>query len=568
MCPHLEKDCGGKGMGGGLGKKLLNMKASDLLVRCLENEGVQIIFGLPGEENMDLLESLRTSKIKFITVRHEQGAAFMADVYGRLTGRAGVCLSTLGPGATNLVTGIADANLDRAPLVAITAQGGLERTHKESHQFIDIVENFAPITKWNTRIEKPEVIPEVVRKAFKIAETEKPGACHIELPEDIAGEETSGAPLPLAEKHWASEPDHEAIEAAAQLIDESKYPIVLAGNGVIRGKASSVLLQFIEKTRIPVANTFMGKGAIPYNHELSLSAIGLQAHDYVNSGFDKADLVIAIGYDLVEYAPKFWNPNRDKKIIHVDFTSSEVDAHYTPQIELVGNIEHTIACLSEQTKSRKAVQYYQELRRYIFQDLEENAHNDAFPLKPQRILHDVRKVMGEDDILISDVGAHKIWVARMYPAWKPNTVIISNGFAAMGIAVPGAIAAKMVYPDRRVLALVGDGGFLMNAQELETAKRCGAPFVSLIFNDGGYGLIDWKQIKQFGEPFGVYFGNPDFVKLADAFGMKGYRVESPRDLLPILEEAFKQKSGAIIDCPVDYKENLKLTEKLGQLVVK
>lgn len=548
--------------------ELQMQKASDLLVRCLENEEVRVIFGLPGEENMDLLESLRQSNIKFVTVRHEQGAAFMADVYGRLTGKAGVCLSTLGPGATNLVTGIADANLDRAPLVAITAQGGLERTHKESHQFIDIVENFRPITKWNTRIEKAEVIPEVVRKAFKIAQSEKPGSCHLELPEDIAGQQTTGSPLWRKDERSTSEPDQETVETAARLIDESKYPIILAGNGVIRGNASGALLQFIEKTRIPVANTFMGKGSIPYNHELSLYSIGLQAHDYVNSGYDKADLVIAIGYDLVEYAPKFWNPNLDKTIIHIDFTSSEVDAHYTPKIELVGDIKRTLVNLETKVSPGRMIEYYQALRRYILQDLQEHSKNESFPLKPQRILHDVRQVMGEEDILISDVGAHKIWVARMYPAWRPNTVIISNGFAAMGIAVPGAVAAKMIHPDRRVLALAGDGGFLMNVQELETAKRCRTPFVSLIFNDGGYGLIDWKQIRQFGQPFGVYFQNPDFVKLAEAFGAKGYRVEKASDLTPILKDAFKQPECAIIDCPVDYSENLKLTEKLGHLVIK
>lgn len=544
------------------------MKASDLFVRCLENEEVRFIFGLPGEENMDLLESLRSSSIQFVTTRHEQGAAFMADVYGRLTGRAGVCLSTLGPGATNLVTGIADANLDRAPLVAITGQTSLERTHKESHQFIDIVENFHPITKWNARIEKPEVIPEIVRKAFKIAQSEKPGSCHIEVPEDVAAHETAEAsPLPYPKQVTISGPDASAIRRAVSLIKESRYPIILAGNGVIRGHAASALQKFAEKTRIPVAHTFMGKGVIPYENDLSLLSIGLQAHDYVNCGFDKADLVIAVGYDLVEYSPRFWNPKRDKVIVHVDFTPSEVDAHYLPAIELVGDIRKILEHLEEDSSAGQTIDYYKALRSYILQDFEENSRNDSFPLKPQRILHDVRQVMGREDILISDVGAHKIWVARMYPAHMPNTVIISNGFASMGIALPGAIAAKMVFPDRKVLALAGDGGFLMNIQELETARRLGVKFVSLIFNDGRYGLIDWKQVRQFGKAFGVSFGNPDFVKLAEAFGVKGYRVESANKLLPILEDAFRQSDCAIIDCPVDYGENLKLTEKLGHLVV-
>ena len=544
------------------------MKASDLFVRCLENEEVRFIFGLPGEENMDLLESLRSSSIQFVTTRHEQGAAFMADVYGRLTGKAGVCLSTLGPGATNLVTGIADANLDRAPLVAITGQTSLERTHKESHQFIDIVENFHPITKWNARLEKPEVIPEIIRKAFKIAQSEKPGSCHIEVPEDVAAHETAEAsPLPYPKQAIISGPDPSAIRRAVSLIKESRYPIILAGNGVIRGHAASALQKFVEKTRIPVAHTFMGKGVIPYENDLSLLSIGLQAHDYVNCGFDKADLVIAVGYDLVEYSPRFWNPKRDKVIVHVDFTPSEVDAHYLPAIELVGDIRKILEHLEEDSSVGQTIDYYKALRSYILQDFEENSRNDSFPLKPQRILHDVRQVMGREDILISDVGAHKIWVARMYPAHMPNTVIISNGFASMGIALPGAIAAKLVFPDRKVLALAGDGGFLMNIQELETARRLGVKFVSLIFNDGRYGLIDWKQVRQFGKAFGVSFGNPDFVKLAEAFGVKGYRVESANRLLPILEEAFRQPDCAIIDCPVDYGENLKLTEKLGHLVV-
>ncbi len=543
------------------------MKASDLFVHCLEKEGVEYIFGLPGEENMDLLESLRSSSIQFITTRHEQGAAFMADVYGRLTGKAGVCLSTLGPGATNLVTGIADATLDRAPLVAITGQASLEKIHKESHQYIDVVENFRPITKWNARIEKPEITPEVIRKGFKLAQSEKPGSCHIEVPEDVAGIDTSGSPLPSNSHRPTPGTDKASAAKALQLIAKSDYPIILAGNGVIRGRAAEALQKFAEKTRIPVAHTFMGKGVLPFDHELNLLSIGLQAHDYVNCGFDKADLILAIGYDLVEYAPKFWNPHQDKIIIHLDFTPAEVDAHYFPEVEMVGDIQQILSQLTQEANPGKSIDCYKALRDMILSDLQEGSHNDSYPLKPQRILYDTRQVMGKEDILISDVGAHKIWVARMYPAYKPNTVIISNGFASMGIALPGAIAAKLVYPEKKVLALVGDGGFLMNVQELETACRLGTRFVCLIFNDGGYGLIDWKQIREFGKPFGTSFNNPDFVKLAESFGAKGYRIGKAKELIPVLEEAFSQAVPSIIDCPVDYSENLKLTQKLGNLVI-
>jgi acetolactate synthase-1/2/3 large subunit len=541
------------------------LKASDLLVQCLENERVEYVFGLPGEETLDVLDSLHASRIKFIPVRHEQGAAFMADVYGRLTGRAGVCLSTLGPGSANLVTGIADAYLDRAPLVAITGQAGLDRIHKESHQYIDVVGMFHSITKWNARVEKAALIPEIVRKAFKIAQTEKPGACHIELPEDVAAEETKGKPFPVIPVRRPS-PDRTALKAVAKLTEESERPIVLAGNGVIRGKAAGELHAFSQKTGIPVANTFMGKGVIPWDSELSLLTIGLQAHDYVSFGFDRADLIIAVGYDIVEYDPKFWNPGGDKKIIHIDFTPSEIDSHYKTAVEIVADIRETLELLGKEIRRPKERTELKALRSTIMNEFTEYAQDPGFPMKPQRILHDIHSFMAEDDLVISDVGAHKIWIARMYPVSRPNTCIISNGFAAMGIALPGAIAAKLVYPDRRVLAICGDGGFLMNAQEMETACRLNVPFVALIFRDDGYGLIEWKQIKKFGRKTGVDFGNPDFVKFAESFGAKGYRVEKASQLIPTLEQAFKQSKPSVIDLPVDYRENLKLTERLGQII--
>lgn len=541
------------------------MKAAKLLVACLEQEQVQFVFGLPGEENLEFLDALADSSIHFVSVRHEQAAAFMADVYGRLTGKAGVCLSTLGPGATNLVTGIADAFLDRAPVVAITAQTGLEQLHKESHQAIDVIGMFRTITKWNVQIDRPSVIPEVVRKAFKIAQTEKPGPCHIELPEDIAGAQTEGTPL-VVKRPRRSSPDRPSLKLAAELIRGATHPIILAGNGVIRGKASEELLRFSQTTGIPVANTFMGKGVVPWDYELSLLSIGLQAHDYVNCGFDEADLVLAIGYDFVEYAPRFWNPNHDKEILHIDFTPCEVDRDYQPAVEIVADIRETLELLQPLIPTPKQLMHPKKLRQYILEDLSRLKDADDMPMKPQRVLHELRMALGRRDLLISDVGAHKLWVARMFLPTEPNTVIISNGFATMGIALPGAIVAKLLEPQRRVVAVCGDGGFLMNAHELETAVRLHTNPVIIVFNDGGYGLIHWKQMVRFGRAFGVTFGNPDFVTFAESFGAKGYRVDSAGAFAPILNEALQQSVPSVIDVPIDYQEHARLTEALGHLV--
>jgi acetolactate synthase-1/2/3 large subunit len=540
------------------------MKASDLIVQCLENEQVRYVFGLPGEEILDILDSFLESRITFIPTRHEQGAAFMADAYGRLTGRPGVCLSTLGPGATNLATGVADANLDRAPLVAITGQAGRDRIHKESHQRVDIVEHFRPLTKWNTRVETAGVIPEVIRKAFKLAESEKPGACHIEVPEDLAREETDGAPL-STERARRPSPDRQALETAARLIESASFPLIFAGNGVIRGGASGELRKFARAHGIPVAHTFMAKGSMPYDDDLCLLSVGLQARDYISCGFDKADLIIAIGYDPVEYAPKFWNPDRKKSIVHIDFTPAEVDSFYQPAVEVVADVREAIELLGGLVKGQKDPTPYHTLRRVILAELEEGAADEAFPLKPQRILKDLRTHMGRDDILISDVGTHKLWIARTFPAYEPNTVLISNGYAAMGFALPAAIAAKLVHPERKVVAVSGDGGFLMNCQELETAHRLGLGIVNVIFRDGGYNLIQWKQQTHLGRESGVKFGNPDFVALAAAFGAKGFRVDSARALGPILAEALAHPGPSIVDVPVDY-QNSKLTAGLGQLI--
>ncbi|WP_392532303.1 acetolactate synthase large subunit [Nostoc sp. C117] len=543
------------------------MNTAELLVQCLENEGVQYIFGLPGEENLHVLEALKHSSIKFITTRHEQGAAFMADVYGRLTGKAGVCLSTLGPGATNLMTGVADANLDGAPLVAITGQVGTDRMHIESHQYLDLVAMFAPVTKWNKQIVRPSITPEVVRKAFKRSQSEKPGAVHIDLPENIAAMSVEGKPLRKdnSEKTYAS---FASIRAAAAAICQAVNPLILVGNGAIRAHASDAVTQFATLLNIPVANTFMGKGVIPYTHQLALWSVGLQQRDFITCAFDNTDLVIAIGYDLIEFSPKKWNRNGEIPIVHIGVSPAEIDSSYIPNAEVVGDISDSLyEILKLADRQGKPDPFAISLRSDIRADYEQYAHDDGFPIKPQKLIYDLRQVMGPDDIVISDVGAHKMWMARHYHCHSPNTCIISNGFAAMGIAIPGALAAKLVHPQRKVVAVTGDGGFMMNSQELETALRVGTPFVTIIFNDGGYGLIEWKQENQFGKGNSsfVHFSNPDFVKFAESMGLKGYRVESALDLIPTLKEALAQDVPAVIDCPVDYRENHRFSQKAGEL---
>jgi len=541
------------------------MNTAELLVRCLENEGVRYIFGLPGEENLHILEAIKHSSIQFITTRHEQGAAFMADVYGRLTGQAGVCLSTLGPGATNLMTGVADANLDGAPLVAITGQVGTDRMHIESHQYLDLVAMFAPVTKWNSQIVRPSIAPEVVRKAFKRSQAEKPGAVHIDLPENIAAMPVVGEPLLEGdwEKTYAS---FHSIEHAAQVISQAINPLILVGNGAIRANASETVTEFATRLNIPVANTFMGKGVIPYTHPLALWSVGLQLRDYISCGFDNTDLVIAIGYDLIEYSPKRWNPDGKIPIVHIGAMHAEIDSSYIPKVEVVGDISDSLnEILTRSDRAGKPAPYALELRDDIRADYEQYANDDSFPMKPQKLIYDLRQVMQPEDIVICDVGAHKMWMARHYHCDRPNTCIISNGFAAMGIAIPGALAAKLVAPQQQVVAVTGDGGFMMNCQELETALRIGTAFVTIIFNDGGYGLIEWKQQNQLGTSAFVKFGNPDFVKFAESMGLKGYRVESTADFIPILKTALAQTVPSVIDCRVDYRENLRFTQKSGEL---
>jgi acetolactate synthase-1/2/3 large subunit len=541
------------------------MKAAELFVKCLENEEVEYIFGVPGEENVDIMDALLGSPIKFITARHEQGAAFMADVYGRLTGKAGVCLSTLGPGATNLITGVADADMDRAPLIAVAGQGATTRMHKESHQILDLVRMFEPITKYATQIREPEIITEIVRKAFKVAQTEKPGACFIDFPENIAAAEVSGKQPIEVQRPYTSAPPAFKVDQAARIISEAKHPIILAGNGVIRAAASDSLVSFAEVLHIPVATTFMAKGVIPFSHELSLGTVGLKAKDLVSFGFDKADVVICVGYDMVEYHPQEWNPARSKTIVHIDVSPAEVDEHYIVEAGVLGEIGEALRAIARKAKPQKSYAL-RPLRQAIIGEMTAYALDQSYPLKPQKIVSDLRQVLGPDDLAISDVGAHKMWMARMYQAERPNTCIISNGFASMGIAVPGAVAAKLALPSRKVVAVTGDAGFMMNSQEIETALRIGTPFVILIWNDAEYGLITWHQLRRFGRPSHIEFNNPDFVKYAESFGARGYRVEQATDLVTLLRRALADNTVSIIDCPVDYAENMKLTQKLKGLV--
>ncbi|MDH3948080.1 MAG: acetolactate synthase large subunit [Gammaproteobacteria bacterium] len=540
------------------------MKAAELFVRCLENEGVEYIFGIPGEENLDVMDALLDSSIKFITTRHEQGAAFMADVYGRLTGKAGVCIATLGPGATNLITGVADANLDHAPVVAIAGQASTHRLHKESHQVLDLEQMFQSITKYSSRLLTPDVINEVVRKAFKLAQTEKTGATFIEFPENISEMEIDDKPLDVKQP-TSPEPPMEKVEHAAKIISDARNPIILAGNGVIRNKAWQQLADFAKRLRIPVANTFMAKGVVPFKHTMALGSAGLQANDYVSCGFNKADVVICIGYDLVEYHPFLWHPTQDRTIVHIDQSPAEVDAYYSVEVGVVGDIKHSLLRIME-IASPSTANAMRALRKAVIEDMNQHKDDNSVPMKPQKIIWDLRTAMALEDIAISDVGAHKMWMARMFRCEFPNTCLISNGFASMGIAVPGAIGAKLALPDRRVVAVTGDAGFMMNSQEIETALRYNIPFVILIWNDNGYGLIEWKQMNDFGRPSNIKFNNPDFVQYAQSFGAKGYRIENGENLLPTLKKALNDNTVSIIDCPVDYSENLKLTAKLGEMI--
>jgi len=549
------------------------MKASDLFVKCLEAEGVEQIFGVPGEENADIMLSLNDSPIQFVLCRHEQAAAFMADTYGRLTGKAGVCLATLGPGATNLVTGLADANMDRAPVVGLIGQGSTRRLHKESHQNMDAIGMFKPISKWAQTVYAGENIPEIVRKAFKTAEGEKPGVTIIELPEDVAKQDIHLSPMAVVKTRRPAA-DHKAITQALDIIENAKNPIVLAGNGALRKRASTQLRRFAEKTGIGVVNTFMGKGAVAMSDPHCLFTMGLQGGDYINLAFDDADVVIAVGYDLVEYAPELWNPKRDKTIIHIDFDPAEIDMDYPVTLDIVSDLADALWQLNEEIDRRSTsveplfdIGRLQGLRQQISDDLAFEADDMSFPYKPQRILNDVRKFLGPADIVLSDVGAHKMWVARYYQCEDPNTCLISNGFCSMGFALPGAMGAKFARPESKVLAICGDAGFLMNVQDLETAARLKLNVVIMVWVDGEYGLIKWKQQNHFdGKHSDLAFNNPDFELLAQSFGIWGRTLDGPGQIEGALKEAFAQEGPALIAAPIDYAENLKLTQRLGNIV--
>lgn len=544
------------------------MTAAELLVRCLENEGVKYIFGIPGEENLDVMQALRNSSIQFITTRHEQGAAFMADVYGRLTGKAGVCLSTLGPGATNLVTGVADANSDGAPLVAITGQVDTNRMHITSHQFLDLVQMFTPITKRSKQIVRPDSINEIVRIAFKYAESEKPGAAHIDLPNDIAKLPVPEDPNVMPMRHTAVHQELTGVadvEKAAGLIFQAEHPVILAGHSAVRAHAAEALTKFAEQLKIPVINTMMAKGIIPMDNRYSMGTMGIPQLDFQNVMLDNSDLVIAVGYDIVEFSPSKWNRTQNHKIIHLDVRPAHIHSLYQPQVQVVGDISDSLEKIAVRCHRENEPELFFRLKKLMLEDYSAAESDDGFPIKPQRVLHDIRQVLGQEDILISDVGAHKMWIGRQYNCYHPNTCIISNGFASMGISVPGAIAAKLIYPEKKVLAVSGDGGFMMNCQEMETALRIGVPIVVMIFNDSGYGLIRWKQEDHFGSSCFTDFTNPDFVKFAESMGAKGYRIQSAEEIIPVLEDAFSQNVPCIIDCPIDYSENTRLSERLQKM---
>jgi len=544
------------------------MNVAELIIQCLENEGVKQIFGVPGEENEDILFAIADSdKIEFIPTRHEQGAAFIANVWGRLTGQAGVCLATLGPGATNLITGIADANLDKAPVVAITGQGDLSRLHHESHQLLDVVNMFEPITKWNTAIKAKEVVPEVIRKAFKLAEMEKPGAIHIELSEDMAKEKVSKKINPLAKGivHLPM-PDKDSINAVYDLIKAAKKPIILAGNGVIRNRVSSDLTTLVQKSNIPIVSTFMGKGSVSDKHPQSLLSIGLGFKDYVMEAMEKADLVITIGYDIAEYSPENWNAKKGKKIIHIDFDSAEVYNNYIPQVELIGDISFCVKALLEKIETEnfsiKDKDWYAPIRKRILADIKSYDLKSKDKFTVPGVLNLVREVTNEDDIVISDVGAHKMWIARNYPTYCSNGCIISNGMASMGIALPGGIAASLMEGKRGVISMMGDGGFMMNLQELETATRLGVGYTIIIFNDNDYGLISWKQERSADRTAGTHLTNPDFVKLGESFGIDSFRPKNVKALKEILQQRVHGKKMTLIEVPIDPSVNQELIEKL------
>jgi len=540
---------------------------AELIVSCLENEGVEYVFGIPGEENIHLVRALGPSSIRYVLVRHEQAASFMAEVYGRLTGRAGVCSATLGPGAINLLLGVADATTNSTPVLALSAQVGRNRSFKESHQSVDLVSMFAPVTKWSELVVTPEAIPEMLRKAFKLAQTERPGAVYLAVPEDVEKSPAPDGARPLVvNTPRPDEPSPSQLARAAEVLRAATSPIVLAGHGAARAGAGEALREFAEALNVPVATTFHGKGIFPDDHPLALGAVGFMRHDYVNFGFDEADAIIAVGYELQEFDPVRINPDCDKPIIHIHRFPAEVDLHYEVAVGLQSDISRTLAALAEVVDKRFEPQLgEQRIREMLDTELERGRNDDRFPLSPARVVADTRAALRRDDIALVDTGALKMWMARLYPTFEPNTCLISNGLSTMAWTVPGAIGAKLARPQARVLAATGDGAFLMNSQEIETALRERIPFVILVWVDNEYGLITWKMDLELGENRDTAFGNPDFVAYAESFGARGYRIGVADELLPTLERALADDTVSVIACPVDYSANLELTDALGDL---
>jgi acetolactate synthase-1/2/3 large subunit len=542
-------------------------KAAELMVKCLENEGVAVVFGLPGEENIRFVQALAASKIRYVLTRHEQAAAFMAEMYGRVTGRAAVVSATLGPGAINMQLGVADATTNSTPMVAISAQVGQDRQYKESHQYVDLVSMFAPITRWAAGVPTVRAIPEMFRKAFKLAETERPAAVYLAVPEHIDADETDYDLTPLPRNVVrADAPAPGQVERAAEILRNAKRPVMLAGHGAARSDATAALVRFSEKFGIPVANTFHGKGVMPDDHPNSIGTLGFMRHDYVNFGFDNADVVIAVGYELQEFDPVRINPQSDKKIIHIHRFPAEVDAHYSVDVGIIGDISDSLDALADALADHTYVAEPEVPGSGLLaEEFARGQQDSRYPLTPARVVADTREALGRGDVVLVDTGATKMWMARLYPTYERNTCLISNGLSTMGFALPGALGVKLAQPESRVLAVVGDGAFLMNSQEIETAVRERIPLVVLIWEDGGYGLIEWKMDLELGEHYYVKFGNPDIVKYAESFGAKGYRINSAEELLPTLKAALDEDGVSLICCPVDYSENLRLTDRLGEL---
>ncbi|WP_375498480.1 acetolactate synthase large subunit [uncultured Jatrophihabitans sp.] len=542
--------------------------AAHLIVECLVNEGVTHVFGIPGEENIRLVEALSESSIEYVLTRHEQGASFMAETYGRITGKAGVCSATLGPGAINLLLGVADATTNSTPLLALSAQVGMNRNYKESHQSVDLVTMFQPVTKWSALMATPGAAPEMIRKAFKLAQTERPGAVYLAVPEDVEEAEVGPELVPLpVNVPRADDPSDAQVARAAEILRTARNPVVLAGHGAARSDAGAALLRFAEQLDVSVATTFHGKGVFPDDHRLALGAVGFMRHDYVNFGFDRADVIVSVGYELQEFDPVRINPSGDTKIIHIHRFPAEVDAHYDVAVGLNADISRSLDALADAVGPDVAFEPVggERIQALLSDELDRGRADDRFPLAPARIVADSRTALGRNDIVLVDTGALKMWMARLYPTYEPNTCLISNGLSTMAWTVPGAIAARIARPEAKVLVATGDGAFLMNSQEIETALRLGTPMVILIWVDDAYGLISWKMDLEIGHNVDTAFNNPDFVAYAESFGATGYRISSADELLPTLRTALAADTVSVIACPVDYSVNSELIASLGEL---